>query len=173
MAKKVVVAPKPKKEDEEKVNFQERQSRLDVQIYKPGKYEVNPDDVFRIKVHITKKDGRWVVLNPDETKAQRGVEKHWVDFRMWTFDEEIELRKAATTFDSQKRMHLIDHDVLNRLKIQKLLKTWSFAQDNDALRLFHQNGVLVDESYEAFTKLHPNIARYIIDRMNDVLEYNG
>jgi hypothetical protein len=172
MGKKVVAVPKPEK-DEEKANLQDRSARLDIKLYKPGKYEVTKEDSFRVCIHIIHKDGRWIVLDPDEMKAERGVEKHWVDFRMWTFDEEIELRKAATTFDAQKRMHLIDHDVLNRLKVQRLLKSWSFSEGNDALKLFHQNGVLVDESYEAFTKLHPNIARYIIERMNNVLEYNG
>lgn len=171
MAKKVVQAPEipasPKSE------LEAHRNRVDNKISEPGKYEVKPNDTFRVEFHLMQKDSRWVIVDSSDARKQKGVEKHWVEFSMWTFGDEVELRKRATTFDAMKRMHLIDHDFLNRLKVQKLLKDWSFSEGSDRLKLFHSNGVLVDESYEAFSKLHPNIARHIIEAMNNVLEFNG
>lgn len=171
MSKKVVQAPE--KPASERSELEAHRNRVDNKISEPGKYEIRPDDTFKIEFYLAERDGRWVVMDGSEARRQKGVEKHWVEFRMWTFSDEIDLRKKATTFDSAKRMHLIDHDLLNRLKVQKLLKDWSFSQGNDRLRLFHSDGVLVDESYEAFSHLHPNIARHIIEAMNNVLEFNG
>ncbi len=92
---------------------------------------------------------------------------------MWTYAEEIELRKRASSFDAIKRVHYLDNDILNRLKIQILLKKWSFEGSNSRLKLLHVNGILSDESYNVFMKMHPNIIRYVLDRMNNILEYNG
>jgi len=132
----------------------------------PGKYELSENDTFKIEFSATKKQNRWIITE----MVGRGAQ--WVEFKMWTFNEEIELRKMSTTFDMSKRMHLIDHDILNRLKIQRLMTSWSFEEDNPRLKLLHLNGILSDEGWEAFTRLHPNISRYIIEQMNTILEYN-
>lgn len=158
--------PQPKGGKQKK----EKEQRVDKMLEGPGKYEITKDTTFKVKFSVREQDGRWVVSRPDP--KERGVEEHWVEFRMWTFDEEIELRKLATQWDVMKKIHLIDHDVLNRLKIQRLMKTWTFEKGNERLKLLHVNGILSDESYSAFRKLHPNIARHIIERMNNVLEYN-
>ncbi len=143
--------------------------RLDEKLMKPGKYEVIPENTFKIDVNLMLKGNRWVVVDG----TGRGVECNEVIFRMWSYDEMIELKKMATTFDPTKRLHMVDNDLLNRLKVQKLLVSWTLDRDNPRLRVAHVNGVLTDESWVAFTKLQPNIVTYILDEMNRVYEYNG
>lgn len=143
--------------------------RLDERLMKPGKYEVTDDHTFKVNLNLYPKDGRWVVV---ET-AGKNIESHEIVFRMWTYEEMIELKKMATTYDIQKRTHMIDHDLLNRLKVQRLMVSWTLDRDNPRLKLAHVNGILTDESWAAFAKLQPNIATYVLDEMNRVYEYNG
>lgn len=145
------------------------ESKVEEQLYKAGKFEITEEEDFKIWIYIKKTDKRWTIVKNEEICD----EKHWVIFRMWTYEEEIELRKQVTNFDMMKRMHLIDNDMLDRLKLQKLIKAWSFEDDNPRLKLVHINGVLCDESYKAMMKLHPNILKHIIGKMNEILEYNG
>ena len=146
------------------------QFRVDEQIMEPGDYEVGPDDTFTINVYVRKEGGRWVVV----TGPGKGVIHHEVVFRMWTYHERVELRKKATKYDRIRRMHLIDNDALNQLKVQKYMQSWTFERDNPRLKLHHVQGALTDEGWMLFVKrLHPNIAIYIIDEMNRVYESNG
>jgi len=145
--------------------------RVDERLMKPGKYEVSDESSFTVKLYLKKKGvARWSLMNgPGE-----GVDEEKVVFRMWTFDEMVELRKMATTFDQVRRMHLIDYDALNRLKVQRLMMSWTLDRDNPRLKLHHVNGVLVDEAWTVFSKrLLPNIAQHIIDEMNAVYERGG
>jgi hypothetical protein len=162
MAKKIIPTP------EETVPSGLQPGRIDEQISKPGTYEITDNEEFKIELHMRQKDGRWVTC-----EEKLGEKTHQVVFRMWSYEEEIELRKRATQYDSVKHWHFIDHDILNRLKIQRLMKSWSLEQDNARLKLLHVNGVMADESFNAVMKLHPNILRKIIEGMNEVLELNG
>jgi hypothetical protein len=165
MTKKVIPSSKkPKVEKKKQVE------RLDEKLMSEGKYEVRKEDEFSVKFGLNKKNSRWVLVNPETAKEE---DRHEVVFRMWKFDEEIELRKKATSYDSSKRMYTIDQDILNRMKVQLLMKSWTFDRDNPRLKLLHQYGVLTDEGWEAFKLLQVNITRYILDKMNEVLEYNG
>jgi hypothetical protein len=101
------------------------------------------------------------------------VDHETVTFRMWSYDEMVEMRKMATTYDQIKRIHMIDHDALNQLKVQRLMIDWTFGKDNPRLKLHHVNGVLVDEAWAAFKRLQSNIISFIFDRMNRVYELNG
>jgi len=148
-----------------------KDARVDETLMDPSIYEITQDSTFKIEFTITQKSGRWVTCDPDT--RDKDAEDHWVEFRMWSFEEEVMLRKEATKYDATKRMHLVDHDHLNRLKVQRLLKDWSFEAKSQRLKLLHVNGVLSDESYDMFRKLHPNISRHIVEKMNDVLEFNG
>ena len=143
--------------------------RVDERLMKAGKYEVIPDNTITIDLYLMARNGRWVVIDNPSTKA----EKEQVVFRMWTYDEMIAMRKMATAFDPIKRMHMVDNDALNQLKVQKLLVSWTFDKENPRLRIHHVNGVMTDESWGAFTKLQPNIVTCILDEMNRVLEFGG
>lgn len=145
------------------------QSRIDEKLMKPGKYEITPETIFTVMIHAKEKDGRWVLM----AGPGKGIETNTVVFRMWTYDEMIEMRKMSTSYDAAKRIHMIDNDALNRLKIQRLMLSWTFDKDNPRLKLWHANGVLVDEGWKAFTTLQPNLSSYIIDEMNKVYEFNG
>jgi hypothetical protein len=146
-----------------------RPDRLDEKLMKPGKYEVSREDTFTVEIWLKKNDRRWVLCGSSEKNSM----KEEVVFRMWTYDEMVDLRKKATTYDPLKRIHMVDHDALNRMKLQSLMVSWTFDKDNPRLRLQHINGVLTDESWGAFTKLSPNICSYIIERMNLVYEFNS
>jgi len=143
--------------------------RVDEKLMKPGKYEITPETTFKIQVHLREKDGRWLLM----TGPGKGIETHEVVFRMWTYDEMVEMKKMATTYDATKRIHMIDNDALNRFKVQRLMVSWTFDRDNPRLKLHHVNGVLTDESWKAFASLQPNISTYILDEMNRVYELNG
>lgn len=147
----------------------QQQARVDEKLMKPGKYENTPDTIFSVVIHAKEKDGRWIIM----AGPGKGVETNTVVFRMWGYDEMIEMRKMATSYDPQKRVHMIDNDALNRLKIQRLMVSWTFDKENSRLRLWHVNGVLTDEAWKAFTALQPNLSTYIIDEMNKVYEFNG
>ena len=143
--------------------------RLDERLYKPGKYENTPDTTFKIQVHLKEKDGRWILM----AAPGKGIESHTIVFRMWGYDEMVDMRKMATSYDAQKRLHMIDNDMLNRLKVQRLMVSWTFDRDNQRLRIQHVQGVMTDESWTAFKLLQPNITTYILDEMNKVYEFNG
>lgn len=151
-----------------KVESLEKNRPVDEQIYEPGDYEIRDTDEFVVKLYLRLMDGRWVIT--DERNAER---KHSVTFKMWNYETELTLKKQATDFDAEKRYPFVDYDVLNRLKVQKLLKSWTFDRDNPNLKIHTVGDVLTDESYRKFMKLHPNIIKYIINRMNEVLELNG
>lgn len=137
-------------------------------LMEPGKYEVTQDQTFEVVLYVKEYKGRWVLTE----KKTTGSEEHKVIFRVWSFEEMVDLRRKATSTD-QNRKSLIDNDLLNRLKIQKLLQSWTFDKDNPRLKIHRIQGTLTDESWRAFTKLSPNIAQKIIDEMNFILEYGG
>jgi len=146
---------------------------IEEQLYEAGKYEVTKEHTFKVEFLLDKVNNgeseRWIIVD----KKTKSTEEHWAEFRIWTYEEEIEFRKLATTYDPLKRMHFVDHDILNRIKVQRLLLGWSFEKDNLRLKLHHIQGVMTDECYKMFMKLFPNIVKRIIDGMNSVLDYNG
>jgi hypothetical protein len=162
----VTVQAKP---EEKPVEQQPSGPRVDEKLMKPGKYEVTPETTFSISIHMRARDNRWIIM----AGPGKGIDTELVVFRMWTYDEMVEMRKMATSYDQSKRIHMIDNDALNRLKVQRLMVSWTFGKDNPRLRVQHVNGVMTDESWRAFTQLQPNILNYIIDEMNKVYEFNG
>lgn len=146
-----------------------RVPRVDAMLQPPGKYEVTPENTFSFDLLIKEHNGRWVIVDKD----MKGVDLHTVTFRIWTYDEMVDLRKRSMIYDNMKRINLLDSDILNRLKIQKLLVKWTLDRENPRMKLVHVNGILSDESWKAFTKLSPNIAERIINEMNLVLDYGG
>jgi len=159
-----VVQAKPEAEKKEQAL-----PRLDEKLMKPGKYEVTREDTFTVEIWLKKNDRRWTLCQPSD----KGAIKEEVVFRMWTYEEMVESRKMATNYDPLKRIHMVDHDALNRMKLQRFMVSWTFDKENPRLRIQHVNGVMTDESWVAFTRLHPNICSYIIERMNLVYEFNG
>jgi hypothetical protein len=151
------------------VQAKSQEPRVDERLMKPGKFEITNDTTFTVWIHVKERDGRWIIMSG----PAKGVESNNVVFRMWTYEEMIEMRKMATTYDSQKRIHMIDNDALNRLKIQRLMVSWTFDKDNPRLKIQHVNGVMTDEGWNAFIRLQPNIGSYVIDEMNKVYEFNG
>lgn len=147
----------------------QQSAKVDVRLMKPGKYEVTPETTFTVEIHLRKRGNRWVIVESSGNE----VEDESVTFRMWGYDEMVEMRKMATTYDPVKRIHMIDHDALNQLKVQRLMVEWTFGRDNPRLKLWHVNGVLVDEAWAAFKKLQPNIISHILNEMNRIFEHNG
>ena len=158
---KMKIEAKPEPENDRPL-----EERVDETLMEPGKYEITKDHTFEVNVHLRQSDGRWVVVD----NPVKGAEVHTVTFRMWNYDEMVDLKKQATAYDAGKRMHMIDNDTLDRLKIQKLLMGWTFDRDNPRLKLHRVQGTLTDESWGVVKRLQPNILTYIISGMNRVYE---
>lgn len=155
--------------DAGKSRGQKKEVRVDQVLMKPGRYEVTNDSTFTVSFPLMRKEnGWWTIVDEQDSEV---IEK--VVMRMWTYDEMIEMRKMATKYDQMRRVHMIDHDVLNQLKIQKLLVSWTFDRDNPRLKIHHVNGVLTDESWKAITKLQPNLISHLMERMNRYYEFGG
>lgn len=146
-----------------------KEPRVDALLMKPGDYEVTPDTTFSIDIYLKRVSNRWVL----QGGPGKEVVKETVVMRLWDYDEMVSLRKQATAYDAQKRMHVVDHDVLNQLKAQMLFVDWTFHERNARIVLHRVNGVMTDESWKKFTRLSPNIIKYIFDKMNEIYEYNG
>jgi len=143
-----------------------KEVRYDTAISAPGNYEVTRSSTFAVKIPMKVNADKWWVL-VDEEYAEVVEE---AVFRMWTYDEMVDMRKMSTVFDQLRRVHMIDHDILNRLKIQRLMTAWSFAKGNPRLAIHHANGVLTDESWDAVRRMQTNIVRFLIEQMNERLE---
>jgi len=143
--------------------------RVDEALMEPGDYEVTSDTVFSITVFLKRHVNRWQVV----AGAGKDVREETIIMRMWKYDEMVDLRKRATGYDSSKRMHIVDHDALNRLKAQKLFIEWTFQERNKRIVLHRHQGVMTDESWKIFSRLQPNIIKYIFDQMNEIYEHNG
>lgn len=137
------------------------------------KYEVTPDTTFTIEFGLFETEGRFVVVSKSQAFDNTAIELHWIKFRYWTFDEEVRWKEECTTFDATSRAFNINKHKLNEMKIRNLLLDWSFSAMSDRLKLFHVNKYLVDESYEVFTSMFPNIVNTIVNMMNNILEENG
>jgi len=138
-----------------------------------SKYEVKPDTVFEVRFGIMMVDGRWTVISENDAEITKGAEKHWVKFRMWNFLEEMSWKSQCMEYDMVRRVNSLNQDRLNDTKLRNLLLDWSFSENDNSLKLLHVNGILSDEGLKMFYALYPSIVRYVITRMNDILEYNG
>jgi hypothetical protein len=145
------------------------QTRVDEILSKPGRYEITPESKFTIDIYLKEMSGRWVLSNKTDPKAQ--LEK--VVFRIWTYDEMVELKKRSSVYDQSTRSTSVNPDLLNRLKVQLLMVSWTFGESNHRLKIHHTNGIMTDESWAALTKISPTIISYILDMMNIVLENGG
>lgn len=137
-------------------------NRTDRKLYEPGKYELTGKETFTIDFKIKLDDfGNWKLCNFNDKDG----EEHFVVFKVLSYSEENKLIQESTKYDKLNRTFLIDQSELLKLRIQKCLKDWSFAKDNDNLKIFHVNNILVDECYKKFMELHPSIVKYIVEQM--------
>ena len=146
-----------------------KEPRRDVVLMEPGEYEMSKQSTFTVRVPLKQRandENWWIVV--DEAEAETVEE---VTFRMWSYDEMVEMRKLATKYDQVRRVHMIDHDELNRLKMQRFVSSWTFDENNPRLELHHVNGVLTDEAWTKVKSLQTNILRFIIDQMNERYEF--
>jgi hypothetical protein len=138
----------------------------DVPLHR-ARWQKKDGETFRIRFKTLEPEKGQVVVSSDE--ATDRVE-HWVEFRMWDYDLMIKLRKQATKYSAESRTFYVDQDVFNELKLRHLLSNWSFGEVDAHMKLNHKDGVLVDESYEAFKRLYPCVSMSIVFKMNEVLE---
>ena len=74
--------------------------RHDKVLMQPGEYEVTKSSTFTLRLPLRKnEDNWWVVVSEDEAET---VEE--VVFRMWAYDEMVELRKLATKTRSRSSL---------------------------------------------------------------------
>ncbi len=143
------------------------------QTTKPCKYQVTPNTTFFIRFGLVQKeDGRFVPIREDAIEGIPEAESHWVKFRMWTYNEELDWKDKCTEYDSRSKMQMINTAKLNEIKLRWLMLDWSFGEYDSQLKLLHCDGKLSDESYNLFKGMYPSIANTIVDMMNLVLESN-
>jgi hypothetical protein len=177
---KEVITKKVEVSDSNKVDevVKEKEEEIENKVDSPEKpkvytiYEVGPESIFYVKFGIMPIDGRMIVIKEDDIDFEKNAESHWVKFKMWSYEQELEWKNESTEYDSVKRVHTLNADKLNEIKIRNLILKWSFGEKQDSLKLFHVNGLLTDESLKTFYSLYPAIVRYIVERMNDILEFN-
>ncbi|MHA2067465.1 MAG: hypothetical protein ACXABY_24120 [Candidatus Thorarchaeota archaeon] len=161
------------KKNTQPIRGQSNVPRHDKALMEAGEYEVTKSTTFTIEIPLAKRENEsgkilWAVVTEEYADTTEEVV-----FRMWSYNEMIQLRKLATKYDQLRRVHMIDHDELNRLKIQRLMQSWTLDANNPRLELHHLNGVLSDETWEKVTRVQPTILRYIIEKMNERYEYGG
>lgn len=140
---------------------------------KRTKYEITKDSYFIIRFGLVQKeDGRFVPIRHDAVDETPKAESHWVKFRMWSYDEELQWKSDFMEYNSSSKMQMINQDKLNECKLKHLMLDWSFGGYDDRLKLLHCDGVLSDESYGIIKGMYPSIVVTIIDLMNLVLESN-
>ena len=157
------------KENIEKEELKKEKSSF---VQERTKYEISEDTKFLVEFGIVPIEERFVIVDKKSLTSLKIGEYHWAKFRMWSFKEEIEWKNKCTEFNESMKMQVVNHSKLNEMKIKRLLLDWSFAENNDRLKLLHTDKVLSDESYDIFCGLMPNIANAIINGMNAILEDN-
>ena len=73
----------------------QKQPRIDEKLMKPGKYEVSNEHTFEVDVNLSQVENRWILND----RVGKGVDSHKVVFRMWNYDEMIDLKRKATSYD--------------------------------------------------------------------------
>ena len=137
------------------------------------RYEVTPESEFTIRFCLGFNEGRVQVYTADSYLKQEELERHWVKFRMWKYEEELSWQNQSMEYQHQTRSFIHNQNKLNELKVRHLIKEWSFEEYDPKFKLLHVNGVLSDESYNIFKGFFPTIINNIIYLMNQVLEQNG
>lgn len=138
-----------------------------------AKYEVTPESEFTVRFCIGFKEGRVQIYQEDAYLKFDDLERHWVTFRMWKYEEELAWQNQAMEFQGQTRSFILNQGKLNEIKIRHLIKSWSFEEYDPKFKLLHVGGVLSDESYSIFKGFFPTIINNVIYLMNQVLENNG
>ena len=138
------------------------------------KYEVSRDTYSVVRFGLMQKGegGRFVVINEQSVPEHPESEIHWVKFRMWNYDEELNWKSNCTEYSAAAKGQVINIDRLNEQKLKMLLLDWSFGEYDDRLKLLHCDGRLSDESYCILKGMYPTIVNAIVYMMNDVLENN-
>lgn len=138
-----------------------------------SKYEVTKDSYFIIQFGLLQEEGgRFVPIQKDDVERFSRAEMHWVKFRVWTYEEELNWKSEFLEYNNVSKIQGINVNKLNERKIKNLMLDWSFGEYDDRLKLLHCDGKLSDESYSLFMGMYPSIATTIVDMMNLVLENN-
>jgi hypothetical protein len=84
-----------------------------------------------------------------------------------TYEEELEAKKNATTYDEGRGVHYVDNDVISEWRVRKCLIKWNLPTKLKGFcrRLHRYNNSLTDESWEDFKKLPPLVRKKIIQRL--------
>ena len=99
----MTVQPKP---NQQRPEIPQKKENIALSIMPPGKYEVTPSQTFEVILYVREYKGRWVVCD----RSTSSTVEHKAVFRVWTFDEMVELRRRATNYDPSKRSNITDND---------------------------------------------------------------
>jgi hypothetical protein len=85
--------------------------------------------------------------------------------------EELQTKKAFTTFDELNSIHVIDHEKIAEWRLRRCLVKWNLHTKipGMAIRLIKVQGYLEDESFNCVLKLPPLVRKAITQKIWDAL----
>jgi hypothetical protein len=84
-----------------------------------------------------------------------------------TYQEELEAKRTATTYDEVRGLHYVDNDVISEWRAKRCLIRWNLhlRLKNFCKRLRRANNMLTSESWEDFKKLPPLVRKTIVNKL--------
>ena len=84
-----------------------------------------------------------------------------------TYQEELEAKRTATTYDEVRGIHYVDNDVISEWRVKRCLLRWNFHRKlrNFCKRLHRSNNQLTTESWEDFRRLPPLVRKVIVNKL--------
>jgi hypothetical protein len=129
----------------------------------------DPDNKFKHHFHLKVNSQGMLEILPKKRRRFAHY-KCWVEIQYISYEREVEIKGDATYLDERKGYHLTDYDRLTELRVQRCLVSWNLHEIPDFTKaIMRVNGILVDESLEAWKRLPPNLRKYIALQINEAM----
>jgi hypothetical protein len=119
---------------------------------------------FRLKIYLRIMANR--TLRPVNRKELSTL-SFMIECEYPTYEEELEAKRNATTYDEARGIHYVDNDLISEWRVKRCLIRWSLPQKlhNFCRRLRRSNNQLTSESWEDFRKLPPLVRKAIVNKL--------
>lgn len=84
-----------------------------------------------------------------------------------TYEEELEAKRNATTYDESRGIHFVDNDLISEWRVKRCLIKWNLhvRLKGFCKRLRRTNNSLTSESWEDFRRLPPLVRKTIVNKL--------
>jgi hypothetical protein len=84
-----------------------------------------------------------------------------------SYEEELEAKRNATTFDEYRGIHHIDQDIISEWRVKRCLIRWNLhlKLKRFSSRLHRSGNMLRPDSWEEFKKLPPLVRKEIVQKL--------